>query len=102
MQMTPGERETTTPGRPAVFAVPAPVQRLFSAFPLVTYPAERLPSRRPGDRDEDLLFVFSSEADAAAARPSFNPACLKWQVSGRAGGRARTRTGCTDAGRRPI
>ena len=63
--------------------IPSPLQRLFDAVPLVTYPANDLPARsssRPGAGDLPLLHVFIHEADARRGRPSFNPTCLKYQV----------------------
>lgn len=45
------------------------------------YPANELPSRAPKPGRIATLYVFSSERDAAAGRPSFNPGCLRWQVS---------------------
>jgi len=61
--------------------VPGPLQRLFDHFPLATYPANDLPSRSPAPTDLPTLYVFVSEEDARKGRPSFNPSCLKWQVS---------------------
>lgn len=78
---TPGY--TIFPGR-----IPAPLQKLFARFPLYTYPANDLPARCPRPRESSssnnslpTLFVFISDDDAAKGRPSFNPTCLKWQVS---------------------
>lgn len=61
--------------------VPAPLQRLFDAVPLVTYGPNQLPYRSPGPSDLPTLHVFISDHDAARGAPSFNPSCLKWQVS---------------------
>ncbi|KUI58500.1 hypothetical protein VP1G_05758 [Cytospora mali] len=60
--------------------IPAPLQRLFDAVPLVTYPPNELPYRSPGATDLPTLHVFISEEDAARGAPSFNPSCLKWQT----------------------
>lgn len=60
--------------------MPAPLQRLFDAVPLVTYGPNELPCRSPGPSDLPTLHVFITEHDAARARPSFNPSCLKWQT----------------------
>ncbi|KAL8357638.1 hypothetical protein RB601_009203 [Gaeumannomyces tritici] len=62
--------------------IPAPLQRLFDAFPLATYPPNDLPARcpLPAERDLPTLHVFISDEDAARGRPSFNPTCLKWQT----------------------
>ena len=61
--------------------IPGPLQRLFDLFPLVTYPANELPSRSPGPSNLPTLYVFASEEGARKGSPSFNPTCLKWQVS---------------------
>jgi metaxin len=66
--------------KPAWFAVPEPVRRVFNNFPLKTYPANDLPRRTPSGRQAPILFVFTSPASARRGAPSFNPACLKWQV----------------------
>jgi len=62
-----------------IFSVPAPIRQLFDKFPLVTYPQNDLPLRT--HRDRHVLYVFVTEDGAAAGAPSYNPACLKWQVS---------------------
>ncbi len=69
--------------RPGWFAVPAPVRELFKIFPLTTLPAESLPERAPERaRVRPSLYVFARTLeDARSGRPSFNPQCLKWQVS---------------------
>lgn len=63
------------------FAIPAPLARLFKKFPLLTYPPNELPARSPAARDVSTLYVFISDEDALRGLPSFNPSCLKWQVS---------------------
>lgn len=70
-----------SPRRSWVPHIPAPLQRLFDAVPLVTYPPNELPYRSPPATDLPTLHVFISEQDAARGLPSFNPSCLKWQVS---------------------
>lgn len=60
--------------------MPAPLQRLFDAVPLVTYGPNELPCRSPGPSDLPTLHVFITEHDAARGAPSFNPSCLKWQT----------------------
>lgn len=60
--------------------IPAPLQRLFDAVPLVTYPPNELPYRSPGPTDLPTLHVFISDQDAARGSPSYNPSCLKWQA----------------------
>lgn len=62
------------------FAVPEPVRRVFNNFPLKTYPANSLPQRSPRDRQAPTLYIFTTPASAQVGTPSFNPACLKWQV----------------------
>lgn len=76
-------KEASQPERSvrSYFTVPAPIKRLFDKFPLTTYPANALPQRTAAQRDANQLFVFSDEANAQRGRPSFNPLCLKWQVS---------------------
>ncbi|KAH6609501.1 hypothetical protein Trco_002847 [Trichoderma cornu-damae] len=71
------------PSRPGWFAVPAPVRELFKLFPLATLPADALPERAPERaRPRPRLYVFArTDEDARRGRPSFNPQCLKWQVS---------------------
>ncbi|TAQ88084.1 hypothetical protein B7494_g3620 [Chlorociboria aeruginascens] len=63
-----------------IFSIPAPVKRLFDLVPIVTYPPEELPQRAPKAVRIPRLYVFITEKDAAAGRPSFNPTCLKWQT----------------------
>lgn len=63
-----------------IFAIPAPVKKLFDRVPLVTYAPNPLPERSPKPSKIPSLYIFSTDRDAAAGRPSFNPSCLKWQV----------------------
>jgi hypothetical protein len=65
------------------FSVPAPVKRLFDAFPLITLPANELPLRSQQARKTKghALFCWSTAEDVAARLASFNPMCLRWQVS---------------------
>lgn len=63
------------------FSIPTPVKKLFDQVPVVVYPPNPLPRRAPKPARLPSLYVFSKEGDAAAGRPSFNPSCLKWQVS---------------------
>jgi metaxin len=62
--------------------IPRPLQQLFDRFPLRTYEANDLPERSQHLTSSDLptLYVFSADSDARLGLPSFNPACLKWQV----------------------
>ena len=62
------------------FSIPAPVKQLFDRFPLVTYPINHLPQRAPHHRDTPVLHLFTTNEGALKGAPSYNPACLKWQV----------------------
>ena len=63
-------------------SVPAPIKRVFDRFPLTVYPADALPSRyRRCSDDANVLYVFTDPRGASRGSPSFNPQCLKWQVS---------------------
>lgn len=81
---TPSSGPAAESGRPAhrdwIPPIPRPLQRLFDATPLVTYPPNELPYRSPAPNDLPTLHVFITEAGAARDLPSFNPSCLKWQV----------------------
>jgi metaxin len=72
----PLKQERTSPW----FSVPEPVRRVFDKFPLRTYPANDLPRRSPRRREATTLYIFTSPKSARKGAPSFNPACLKWQV----------------------
>ncbi|KAF2765435.1 hypothetical protein EJ03DRAFT_377826 [Teratosphaeria nubilosa] len=63
-----------------LFRIPQPLKAVFDKFPLVTYGENELPARAPRARDEHILHVFTMEQGAKDGRPSFNPACLKWQA----------------------
>jgi metaxin len=65
----------------ALFSIPTPLKKLFDLVPVVVYPPNQLPQRAPKSSRVPSLYVFSTEQGAAAGRPSFNPSCLKWQVS---------------------
>lgn len=62
--------------------IPRPLQQLFDHFPLQTYEPNHLPERSQHLTSSNLptLYVFSTDSDARLGLPSFNPACLKWQV----------------------
>ena len=68
-------------GTRSLFTIPTPLKRIFDKFPLVTYAENGLPLRTPTDREANILHVFTTVDNARLERPSFNPACLKWQVS---------------------
>ena len=59
--------------------LPTPLKRIFDLFPLKTYAANDLPWRSP-HLQGNVLHVFTTEEGSATNAPSFNPACLKWQV----------------------
>jgi hypothetical protein len=63
------------------FSIPTPLKNLFDLVPVVLYPPNQLPQRAPKSSRVPSLYIFSTAQDAAAGRPSFNPSCLKWQVS---------------------
>src|SRR6266852_932534 len=65
----------------ALFSIPTPLRKLFDLVPVVVYLPNQLPQRAPKSSRVPSLYIFSTEQDAAAGRPSFNPSCLKWQVS---------------------
>lgn len=65
---------------PSFFRLPLAVRRIFDIFPLKCLPANDLPRRSPRDEDVNVLHIFTTGAAAADEAPSFNPACLKWQV----------------------
>lgn len=67
---------------PSVFTIPSPIRRLFNHFPLRTTPSNALPARCAiaASDGAPILFVFTDEEGARRGGPSFNPACLKWQV----------------------
>ncbi|KAK3718475.1 hypothetical protein LTR37_004979 [Vermiconidia calcicola] len=68
------------PQHRSLFSIPAPLKHLFDQFPLVTYAENELPLRTRQSRDENVLHLFTTDEDAESGRPSFNPACLKWQT----------------------
>lgn len=70
----------TKPTTRSIFSVPPALKRVFDKFPLITYPENELPIRAPDGRDRHVLHVFTTPEDAKQGKPSFNPACLRWQV----------------------
>jgi metaxin len=64
----------------SLFDVPAPIKQLFDKFPLLSYPVNDLPQRAPRHRNAHVLYLFTTEEGASRGTPSYNPACLKWQV----------------------
>lgn len=70
-----------TGSSPQWFTTPQLIRRLFDEFPLRTYPVNELPLRSPQNRDRHTLWIFTTSRGARFGTPSFNPGCLKWQVS---------------------
>jgi hypothetical protein len=64
-----------------IFSVPAPIKKLFDYFPLLSYPPNEPPRRSPPVTLLPTLYIFTTDREARYGRPSFNPSCLKWQVS---------------------
>jgi hypothetical protein len=76
----PARRRSQQPASRSIFDVPAPIKQLFDRFPLVTYPINHLPQRAPQHRNAPILHIFTTTEGASIGAPSYNPACLKWQV----------------------
>ena len=68
------------PSQRSIFSIPAPLKQLFDKFPLRPYPENGIPLRTQTIRGENVLYVFTDQDGAKRGRPSWNPACLKWQV----------------------
>ncbi|KAG0131623.1 hypothetical protein HOY82DRAFT_669843 [Tuber indicum] len=64
----------------ASLPIPQFLKTLFDSFPLLTYPANSLPSRCPTFDTVPSLYVFTTSEDAVSGNPSFDPGCLKWQA----------------------
>jgi len=75
-----GGRPPDQSKKKSIFDTPAPIERLFQRFPLITYATNELPLRSPRDTPENVLYIFTTPSDALRGEPSFNPSCLKWQV----------------------
>ncbi|SPN97390.1 related to mitochondrial outer membrane protein (Sam35) [Cephalotrichum gorgonifer] len=78
----PAPAPAPSPAPSSIFAIPAPLRRLFNHFPLRTTPETPLPARCAVTSSANLpiLFLFTTEDGARDGLPSFNPACLKWQT----------------------
>jgi metaxin len=80
----PETAQAPSPSPPTrqLFSVPAPIKRIFDRFPIVTYQPNDLPVNPScGSAERNRLFVFTDAAGARRGAPSFNPQCLRWQVS---------------------
>lgn len=77
--------KTATARLNSFFAIPAPIKAVFDTVPVVVYGENELPGRtlkQQGRRlEKPKLYVFCKEEDVASGKPSFNPGCLRWQVS---------------------
>lgn len=69
-------RETS----PQWLTTPQPIRRLFDKFPLRIYSVNELPQRSPRNRENNTLWIFTTNEGAQLGAPSFNPGCLKWQA----------------------
>ena len=78
----PAPKSSTSSPERSWFPTPAPIARLFAAFPLRTLPPNPLPARtlQPASRRRHQLYVYADPAARDPAVPSFNPACLQWQA----------------------
>lgn len=76
----PARQRSQQPTSRSIFDVPAPIKQLFDKFPLLTYPINHLPQRAPQHRNSPVLHIFTTREGASRGVPSYNPACLKWQV----------------------
>lgn len=59
--------------------MPSPIRRLFTAFPLITFPSSPLPSSCPSPVNVPRLYIYSTSSDQTF--PSWDAESLKWQVS---------------------
>ncbi len=77
---TPARRRPQQSASRSIFDVPTPIKQLFDRFPLITYSTNDLPQRAPRQRNIPVLHIFTTDGGALKGLPSYNPACLKWQV----------------------
>lgn len=82
---TPTTSRSQTRSARDYFRIPPLIKRVFDEFPLVTYEANELPIRATKLGTQHALYIFATEEGARDGRPSFNPACLRWQVCGPTG-----------------
>jgi hypothetical protein len=59
--------------------MPSPIRRLFTAFPLKTFPPSPLPSSCPPPVAVPRLYIHSDTINPLL--PSWDAECLKWQVN---------------------
>lgn len=59
---------------------PEPIRRVFNRFPLIKLDENTFPQRARYRDDENVLFIFTIDADTASTNLSCNPACLRWQA----------------------
>ncbi len=78
---SPGRR---TQPSPSLFSIPPPLKKLFDRVPLITYASNEQPGRSSNLLHglDHKLFIWTSSKGAEDDAASFNPSCLKWQVSG--------------------
>jgi hypothetical protein len=68
----------TTSPRPWL-PIPSPIRRLFTSFPLQTFPPAPLPSSSPPPTSLPRLYVLTADP----LGPSWDAESLKWQVNPR-------------------
>ena len=68
----------TAPPRPWL-PIPSPIRRLFTSFPLQTFPPAPLPSSCPPPTTLPRLYILTTDP----LGPSWDAECLKWQVNPR-------------------
>ncbi|KAK5116964.1 hypothetical protein LTR62_006685 [Meristemomyces frigidus] len=78
------QRDDSSPAKSifdVFFRIPPPLKRIFDQTPLITYPENEPPLRTANiERNNNLLYIFTTDTEARNGRPSFNPGCLKWQT----------------------
>jgi metaxin len=80
--MTDHAAAAAAPASRSLIPLPAPIRRLFDAFPLVTYPSAPLPTSAPpriSSDDAATLHIFTTNPPSPDA-PSHNPTCLAYQT----------------------
>lgn len=78
----PPDRSTRAQGdQKQWFTTPSSIKSLFDNFPLRTYPPNELSPCDAQDATQHRLYIFTTAEGARLGSPSYNPSCLKWQVS---------------------